>query len=242
MSKSLALLFSISLVCSAANIETFYSESGFDSAVNTGSFQTETFSGDQINTSGLTISGCYSPSYPSTAVRVCAPLSAAELNGSAGLHYQLITGDQFTDAVGRDPKNPYSGFFGVNDFTTLFTLPQSVTALAFDVNEQTTLGSNFGVSLGGAIQYPFGGTYGSNTPFPGLPMNGYSYDGFVGFVSDTPFDTVELSAFYSPGVAYQLDNFSFGDPVTLAPEPLPLPLICAGLLLIFGARKRRPAL
>ena len=240
MSKPLALLFSICLACSAANIETFYSESAFDSAVNIATLQTETFSGNQINTPGLTISGCYSPSYPSPTIRVCSALSEAELNGTAGLHFQLITGNQFTDAVGRNPNNPYSGFFGVNDFTTLFTLPQSVTAVAFDVNEQSSSSSNFGVSPGGAIQYPFGGTYGNNTPFPGLPMNGYSYDGFVGFVSDTPFDTVEFSAFYNPGVSYQLDNFSFGDPVMVAPEPLALTLTGVGLLLTFWVRKRRP--
>ncbi len=204
------------MCCSAATIQTYYSESAFDGAIRSGSFTTESFSGNQINTPGLTVSACDVPSYPSASPSVCSPLSKAQLTSAYAL-FQTITGNMFTDAVGRYPSNPYTVNNGVGDYSTLFTLPESVTAVGFDLNETSFEGANFGITLGSnLIQYPFGGVEGPNESVPGLPKDGYSYSGYVGFTSDQAFDTIRFSAFYNPGVAYTLDNLTFGDPT---PEP-----------------------
>ena len=236
--RQLTLLGLTTVFAGAATVQTFYNASDFQNAVRSGSFTTESFAGNQINTPGLSVSACYDPNYPTGGPSLCSPLSKAQLNAGTG-YFQFITQNMFTDAVGRNPDNPYAVNFGTNDFSTLFTLPQSATALSFDVNEISNvgLGSNFGISLGsGILNYPFGGVEGPNGNFPGLPNNGYSYSGFVGFTSDTPFNTVDFSAFYDPGVSYTLDNLSFGDPT---PEPSSVLLISAGVSFLIILRPRR---
>jgi hypothetical protein len=234
------------LLCSASSVTTFYDYSAFEDALAPGTQSTtESFAGNQIQTPGLSVSGCYSPGYGGYS---CRQFSAAQLNTQTQFEY--ITQNMFTDAVGRYPDNPYSGGFGNGDFVTVFTLPKYVTAVGFDVSTNPNQGAAFGIDLAGGTQFPFVNVVSVSDPFggiaypgdpndpdPGTPNGeGYAYTGFIGFTSDTPFDLIEISACCNPstGVNYTMDNLTFGDPV---PEPATIGL--AGLAILGLAVTKR---
>jgi hypothetical protein len=223
MLRILGLILFIAIGCSAATVQIFTSSSAFDEAAGTSSFTTETFAGNQINTPGLSISACSNSTGNPLS---CSGLSTSQLNAGSN-YFQFITGNMFTDAVGRNPSNPYSVNFG-----TVFTLPNSVTAIGFDVNEKPSGTANFGVAVGTSdILYPFGGLN------EGFPATGVPYTGFVGFISDTAFNSFEFSAFGNPGVSYTLDNLVFADPV---PEPATFSFAALGIGLVLLKKLRRP--
>ena len=209
------LSLSLCLFGNAAD-STYYSYSAFENAAPTGiPFITETFTGNQINTAGLLYESC-----TGLMVNVC---------GGSG--NSLITGDRFTDGVGRFVANPYNPNAPDQLYhSSVFTFPEATLAVGFDLIETTPGASSLGIQLGQSTTlYPFGGV--SDSEF-NLPNPGYSYNGFVGFVSDQPFDTLTFSAFGGAGVPYELDNLTFDDPnAASTPEPATIGFGLLGFLL-----------
>ncbi len=202
MYRLCTLLLLSAVACFSASVQTFYSESAFDDAVRSGSFTTESFSGNQINTPGLTMTLCGTPDF--------APTSCVGPNINLfNLTSVNLSGNQVQGTV---------GFFEGVYFTDSFTLPRSVTAIGFDftgksgITPAPTFATPISYILGSQSVSPFGNIVDPNPS----PFN-YPYDGFLGFVSDESFNTLTLGgAGVNGGDVFTLDNLTFGDPT---PEP-----------------------
>jgi len=139
-------------------------------------------------------------------------------------------------------NNQVQGLVGVLEdiyFDNTFTLPSPVTAIGFDFSDvprpnslsptpiSYQLGSDQFVSPFGNIVQPNPGPY------------SYPYTGFLGFISNEPFDTLTLGgAGLLGGDEYTLDNLTFGDPT---PEPGSLGLLALsglGLGSVFLYRRK----
>ncbi len=153
---------------------------------------------------------------------------------------------QFLVPTASIANNQVSGLVGhLNgvDWTTTFNLPNSVTAIGLDITETPSAsyapGSTLGVSVGNTGAYPFGGVAGPSAPFPGFPNPSYDYSGFIGFISDTPFNTLTFDAPVGGEVPIQsIDNLTFGDPTLgapgdLTPEPASFAFAGVGLTGLF---------
>ncbi len=104
----------------------------------------------------------------------------------------------------------------------LITLPQPVTAAAFDVGSNTNTTFTFTLSTGD--------TFTSINP-------GNHNIQFLGLTSTTPFTSIEISQPASSGVnALVLTDFTFG---TAIPEPGSFSLLATGGLGLLGYRLRR---
>ena len=221
LTRTVLLGTTLGLLCSAASLSTFYSYTDFENALPTGSRTfTEAFTDEVIGTPRLTLSICGTPDGVPTKTCVGPNINLFNLN-SVNLTNNQVQGDV--------------GFFEGVYFSNVFTLPGSVTAIGFDFSATGSSLSSTAISffLGNdQVVSPFGNIV---QPNPG-PYS-YPYTGFLGFVSDEPFNTLELGgAGLNGGNRYKLDNLTF-DPT---PEPQTVGLATAGLfgLLLSGTKLR----
>ena len=216
------------ILCSAASVTTFYDYSAFEDALAPGTQSiTESFSRNQINTPGLTITACGSTGRS----KFCTPAASGELSDDRS----SFSNNQFSSVVGR--------LNGVA-YTQTFMLPNETTSLGFYISEnpspyspyQLTTAA-FGMSIGGvSFLAPFGGFEGPNDRDPGLPNPSFPCSGFVGFVSDTPFDFFTFDSTYGDPASYTIDDITFA-----TPEPATLGLAGLAIVGMAATRFRRSA-
>jgi hypothetical protein len=212
MRKLLSLFLTFGGIAGAADIQTtFYSVSAYQDA-----------------TPGLTITACGSAARQT----FCTPATSGELSDDRS----SFSNNQFSSVVGRLNGVAYA---------QTFMLPNETTSLGFYINEnpspyspyQPTIAA-FVMSIGGIFSVaPFGGFEGPNDQDPGLPNPSFPYNGFVGFVSDTPFDSFAFDSTFGDPASYTIDDITFA-----TPEPGSLAIVGLGLtgLFLVGRKGAQP--
>lgn len=138
----------------------------------------------------------------------------------------LITNDYLTTTAPNGLGRSGVGFFLGSDSAT-FTFLNPITAFAIDINTFATTAGSYDVVLDTGDD-----AFSIFETFPGTGTGQ-----FIGFVSDTPFTTVSLSA--NTGFAYTLDTLLYGtrEAVTGVPEPATWAMLLLGFGLVGGAMR-----
>jgi hypothetical protein len=200
---------------SAATI-TLFDRAAFQAAVLGGTITQQTFDGFADGTPLGTVGGVtYSAS-----------------GGTVVVTDTFLT-TTFPHGIGSTSTSSSLCCFFPGSETSTFTFTSPVSAFGIDINTfAATAGAYSGtLNIGDVVSSAF-------DTFPG------TFTGqFLGFISDTPFTSVTISA--NTGFSYTLDTLVFGDARaiidanTAVPEPTTLALMGGGLLALVLQRRRR---
>ena len=162
-----------------------------------------------------------------TTLTTVGPVTFGSSVGTPVVTSQFLTTTS-PNGLGRTTQN----FFSSTDAAT-FTFLNAISAFAIDINTFATAAGSFDVVLNTGDQ--------AFSIFETFPRAGTGQ--FIGFVSDTPFSTVTLTA--NTGASFTLDTLLFGSRAAVVgavPEPGTWAMMLIGFGAIGGAlRKRRPA-
>lgn len=175
-----------------------------------------------------------SDNYDTTAVGGAPTTAGVTYSASAG--NVIVTNAYLTSTNPNGIGSTSVGFFQETE-TVTFTFAAAITAFAIDINTFATSNGAYTATLntGDTIDSIF------------EVFSGRATGQFLGFVSDTSFTSLTLTAVNGvtdPNETYTLDTLVFGDAAAVTgavPLPASLPLLAAGIGLCFGLGRRRKA-
>jgi hypothetical protein len=146
----------------------------------------------------------------------------------------IVTNSYLTSTTPNGLGSTSVGFFLPSE-TASFSFSNAITAFAIDVNTFAATNGAYRalLSTGDVVSSLF-------EVFPST-----STGQFLGFITDTPFTSVQISA--TTGYSYTLDTLVYGDaaavggPTTSVPEPGTMLLLGTGALLLIARRRTKDA-
>lgn len=138
----------------------------------------------------------------------------------------IVTDTFLTTTVPNGIGSTSAGFFTPTE-SAIFTFSSAITAFAIDINTFA--------STDGAYSALLDTSESVLSIFEAFPN--FSTGQFLGFVSDTPFSQITISA--NTGFSYTLDTLVYGDAAAVQSVPEPGTLALLGLGLVGMAARRR---
>ncbi|MEP6606360.1 MAG: PEP-CTERM sorting domain-containing protein [Nitrosospira sp.] len=151
--------------------------------------------------------------------------ATADLTYSASAGSPIVTNTYLTSTGLNGLGSTSAGYF-LSSETATFSFNSPITAFAIDVNTFAITDGSYRASLNSGDVV--------NSLYEVFPNT--STGQFIGFVSDTAFSSVTISAV--TGYTYTLDTLVYGQAAAVIPEPETYAMLLAGLGLL-GWRLRR---